>query len=88
MSSQREVSAQVFDPFLTIRVTEGETMFTYQQIKAIQEYRYPIGESRKRPSVRPGHVSLPRLLTALAGNLARLGVREGKGTTRPASPAY
>jgi hypothetical protein len=63
-------------------------MFTYHQIKAIQEYRYPIAESRERPSVRRSHVSLPRLLTALAGNLARLGVREGKGKTRPASPAY
>jgi len=28
------------------------------------------------------------LLTALAGNLARLGLGEGRGRTRPASPAY
>ena len=63
-------------------------MFTYHQVKAIQEYRYPIGESRGRPRVRRSHVSLPRLISALAGGLARLGVREGKGTTRPASPAY
>jgi hypothetical protein len=67
--------------------TRGETMFTYHQIKAIQEYRYPTGESRERPRVRRSHVSLPRLITALAAGLARLGLREGKGT-RPASPAY
>jgi hypothetical protein len=63
-------------------------MFTYHQVKAIQEYRYPSGEDGDRPSGRRGHISLPRLLTALAGNLGRLGMREGKGKTRPASPAY
>ena len=63
-------------------------MFTYHQIKAIQEYRYPTAEGRGEPSTRRRHPSLPRLLTALAGSLARLGVREGHGKTRPASPAY
>jgi hypothetical protein len=86
--SDLDVSADPFDPLLSIRVYEGEMMFTYHQIKAIQENRYPIGEGRHRPSAHRRHVSLPRLLTALAGNLARLGVREGKGKTRPASPAY
>lgn len=63
-------------------------MFTYHQIRAIQEYRYPSGDGRGQPSERRRHVSLPRLLTALADSLAGLGVREGKGRTRPASPAY
>ena len=62
-------------------------MFTYQQIKAIQEYRYPTAD-RRGPSARRRHTTLPRLLTALAGGLARLGLGEGKGRTRPASPAY
>jgi hypothetical protein len=63
-------------------------MFTYHQIKAIQEYRYPTADGLGEPSARRRHTSLPRLLMALAGSLARLGVREGHGKTRPASPAY
>jgi hypothetical protein len=62
-------------------------MFTYHQIKAIQQYRYPTADGRE-PSARRRHISLPRLLTALAGGLARLGLGEGHGRTRPASPAY
>jgi hypothetical protein len=62
-------------------------MFTYHQIKAIQEYRYPTAEAREA-GARRRHTSLPRLLTALAGSLARLGLGEGNGRTRPASPAY
>ena len=64
-------------------------MFTFQQIKAFQEHRFARGNDHhieKRSPTR--HRSLPGLLEALAGHLAWLGVREGKGRTRPASPAY
>lgn len=65
-------------------------MFTYQQIKAIQEYRFASGNDRRQPvrRSRPHTRPLSGLLEGLAGNLARLGAREGKGRTRPASPAY
>jgi hypothetical protein len=63
-------------------------MFTFHQVNAIQEHRYPKAEGRGEPGVRRRHTPLPRLLAALAGSLARLGVRERHGKTRPASPAY
>jgi hypothetical protein len=63
-------------------------MFTYHQINAIQEHRYPTADGRGESIAKRRHISLPRLLAALAGSLARLGVREGHGKTRPASPAY
>lgn len=65
-------------------------MFTYQQIKAIQEHRFARGSDQHQSErgSRPQSGPLSGLLEALAGNLARLGAREGKGRTRPASPAY
>jgi hypothetical protein len=63
-------------------------MFTFHQVNAMQEYRYPKADGRREPGVRRSHTPLPRLLAAMAGSLARLGVRERHGKTRPASPAY
>lgn len=77
--------------FLSSDAGEKEgTMYTHQQIKAIQRHRFgtgreTLGELRKlgRPA-RP----LSDLLQILAGHLARLGTREAGGKIRPASPAY
>lgn len=64
-------------------------MFTYRQIKAIEEYRYADARNHHRDNHRPRRASsLPDLLGAIASGLASLGTREGRGRNRPSSPAY
>lgn len=62
-------------------------MFNYHHVKAVEEERFDRyrHESSKR---RQRHISLNQLLTALAGRLDALGIKDGKGKARPASPAY
>ncbi len=64
-------------------------MFTYRQIKAIEEHRYADAKSQRRrePRLRRSS-SLPELLGAIALGLASLGIRDGQGRNRPSSPAY
>lgn len=65
-------------------------MFTYQQIRAIQEHRYgkrhTDGSLPRRTRRESG--SLHELITALAAGLASVGLREPGDKVRPASPAY
>jgi hypothetical protein len=65
-------------------------MFSYHQVKAIQDYRF--GRYRQGSDAATGRrrrpAALGDLLTALAGSLAGLGIREDEGKRRPASPAY
>lgn len=65
-------------------------MHTYHQIKAIQSHRFGTGAEPFRHDREPRRQTRPLsgLLQVLAGHLARLGVRDTKGKTRPASPAY
>jgi hypothetical protein len=61
-------------------------MFTYQQIKAIQEYRFrnvPRRQRRRKP-----HAGLRDLLRSLAGVFSTMGFRGRDGTSHPAGPAY
>lgn len=64
-------------------------MFSYHHAKAVEEERF--GRHRQGDDAvvrRARHVRLGHLLTALAGRLAALGMREGRGKVRPAGPAY
>jgi hypothetical protein len=65
-------------------------MYTYQQIRAIQEYRFPKRDTSHRVQRRKrGHPGpLSELLAELGGSLGRLGVKGEKGQDRPAAPAY
>lgn len=64
-------------------------MFTYRQVKAIEDHRYADAKNQDRGNHRPRRASsLPELLGAIASGLASLGIREGRGRNRPSSPAY
>lgn len=65
-------------------------MSTYQQIRAIQQYRFGgyMGRADRAGKPRRRHVGVRDLLGTLGRALARLGFRDHDGRDRPASPAY
>ncbi|HSM45958.1 MAG TPA: hypothetical protein VK969_13155 [Acidimicrobiia bacterium] len=64
-------------------------MFSYHRANAVEEERIGRHRSGRGPVTgRRSYARLAELLTALAGRMASLGLREAKGKVRPAGPAY
>jgi hypothetical protein len=65
---------------------EESKMFTFQQIRALQEHRF--GNEAGRQRRRKPQVGLRDLLRSLAGVFSTLGFRGRDGSAHPAGPAY